>query len=87
MENENVELMLKAPVPKAILTLSVPTVLSTVVALLYNLTDTYFVGLLDDPVQLGGDFSCVSCIYGDSGHRKHVRKWCACLYFPVSWGW
>lgn len=53
MENENVELMLKAPVPKAILTLSVPTVLSTVVALLYNLTDTYFVGLLDDPVQLG----------------------------------
>ena len=53
MENENVELMLKMPVPKAILTLAVPTVLSTVVALLYNLTDTYFVGLLDDPVQLG----------------------------------
>lgn len=53
MENENVELMLKAPVPKAILTLSVPTVLSTIVALIYNLTDTYFVGLLDDPVQLG----------------------------------
>lgn len=53
MENEDMELMLKAPVPKAILTLSVPTVLSTVVALLYNLTDTYFVGLLDDPVQLG----------------------------------
>lgn len=53
MENENVELMLKAPVPKAILTLSVPTVLSTIVALIYNLTDTYFVGLMDDPVQLG----------------------------------
>lgn len=53
MKNENVELMLKIPVPKAILTLSVPTVLSTIVALLYNLTDTYFVGLLDDPVQLG----------------------------------
>ena len=53
MENENTELMLNTPVPKAILTLSIPTVLSTVVALLYNLTDTYFIGLLDDPVQLG----------------------------------
>lgn len=53
MENENADLMLKTPVPKAILTLSIPTVLSTVVALLYNLTDTYFIGLLDDPVQLG----------------------------------
>lgn len=53
MENENADLMLKTSVPKAILTLSIPTVLSTIVALLYNLTDTYFIGLLDDPVQLG----------------------------------
>ncbi len=53
MEKNNVNLMTNAPVPKAILTLSVPTVLSTIVSLVYNLTDTYFIGLLDDPVQLG----------------------------------
>ena len=53
MTNDNRELMVEKPVPKAILTLSIPTVLSTIVSLLYNLTDTYFIGLLDDPVQLG----------------------------------
>ena len=53
MEDKNLELLEQASVPKAILKLSLPTVLSTVVSLLYNLTDTYFIGLLDDPVQLG----------------------------------
>lgn len=32
-------------------TLSVPTVLSSLVTVLYSLADTYFVGLLNDPVQ------------------------------------
>lgn len=53
MQDKNFELMEKAPVSRAILKLSIPTVLSTIVSLLYNLTDTYFIGLLDDPVQLG----------------------------------
>ena len=53
MQDSNLELMEKAPVPRAILKLAVPTVLSTIVSLLYNLTDTYFIGLLDDAVQLG----------------------------------
>lgn len=52
-EDGNLRLMASAPVPKVILTLAVPTVLSTLISLLYNLTDTYFIGLLDDPVQLG----------------------------------
>lgn len=53
MQTDNLDLMEKAPVSKAILKLSIPTVLSTIVTLLYNLTDTYFIGLLDDPIQLG----------------------------------
>ncbi len=53
MDTKNVTLMERTPVPKAILTLSIPTLLSTIVSLLYNLTDTYFIGLLDDPIQLG----------------------------------
>lgn len=53
METTNLALMEREPVPKAILTLSIPTLLSTIVSLLYNLTDTYFIGLLDDPIQLG----------------------------------
>lgn len=38
-------------VPKAVLTLSLPTVISSLVALLYSLADTYFVGMINDPVQ------------------------------------
>ena len=52
MENSNFELMENAPVKRAILKLAVPTVLSTIIQLVYNLTDTYFIGLLDDPLQL-----------------------------------
>lgn len=39
------------PIPRAVLALSVPTVLSSLVMVLYNLADTYFVGMLNDPVQ------------------------------------
>ena len=41
-----------APVKRAILKLAIPTVLSTIIQLIYNLTDTYFIGLLHDPLQL-----------------------------------
>ena len=39
------------PVQKAVMTLSIPTVLSSLVMVIYNLADTYFVGMLNDPVQ------------------------------------
>lgn len=38
-------------IPKAVLALCLPTVLSSLVMVLYNLADTYFVGMLNDPVQ------------------------------------
>ncbi len=39
------------PIPRAVLTLSIPTVLSSLVMVLYNLADTYFVGMLQDSIQ------------------------------------
>lgn len=39
------------PVPRAVASLAIPTVISSLVMILYNLADTYFVGLLNDPVQ------------------------------------
>lgn len=44
--------MEQVPVKKAILTLAIPTVFSTIIQLIYNLTDTFFIGMLDDPLQL-----------------------------------
>lgn len=41
----------QTPVPKAILVLSIPTVISSLVMVIYNLADTYFVGMLNDSVQ------------------------------------
>lgn len=48
---QKAELFERTPIPKAVLTLSVPTVLSSLVMVLYNLADTYFVGMLQDPIQ------------------------------------
>lgn len=44
-------LLEEAPVPKSVLLLSIPTIISNLVALCYSLSDTYFVGLMNDPVQ------------------------------------
>lgn len=45
------ELFETAPVSRAVLKLCIPTVLSSLVMVLYNLADTFFVGMLNDPVQ------------------------------------
>ncbi|MCI9133248.1 MAG: MATE family efflux transporter [Lachnospiraceae bacterium] len=41
----------QTPIPKAVLTLSVPTIISSLVMVIYNLSDTYFVGMVNDPIQ------------------------------------
>ena len=45
------ELFERVPVPDAVMRLAVPTILSSLVMVLYNLADTYFVGMLDNPVE------------------------------------
>ena len=45
------ELFETVPVPRAVATLAIPTVISQVVAMIYNLADTYFVGMLNNSVQ------------------------------------
>ncbi len=49
--NDKTELFERMPIPRAVLKLSVPTILSSLVMVIYNLADTYFVGLRNDPVQ------------------------------------
>ena len=39
------------PIPRAVASLSIPVVLSSLVSVVYNLADTFFVGMLNDPVQ------------------------------------
>jgi len=52
MENVSKTKLFEAmPVPRAVMKLSVPTVLGCLVTVFYNLADTYFVGMLNDPIQ------------------------------------
>ena len=39
------------PFPKAVAKLTLPIVIGSMVSILYNLADTFFVGMLNDPVQ------------------------------------
>lgn len=52
MQNEKKnELFENTPIPGAVAKLAIPTILSSLVMVLYNLADTYFVGMVNDPVQ------------------------------------
>ena len=45
------ELFESSPVWNAIFTLTIPMIISSIVSMVYNLSDTYFVGALNDSVQ------------------------------------
>lgn len=51
MDNFKTELFESMPIPKAVVTLSVPSVISSLVMVIYSLADTFFVGMMNDPVQ------------------------------------
>lgn len=46
------ELFESIPVPRAVATLAVPTIISQVVTMIYNLADTFFVGQIGDPYMV-----------------------------------
>lgn len=51
MSHANTELFERTSVPKAIMQLSVPTIIGSLVTVVYSLADTFFVGMLNDPIQ------------------------------------
>ena len=52
MENtQKVTLFEQTPIPRAVMTLAIPTIISSLVMVIYNLADTYFVGMINDPIQ------------------------------------
>ena len=49
--NSKAYLFESMPIPKAVANLSVPMVVTSLVMVIYNLADTFFVGMLNDPIQ------------------------------------
>ena len=50
-DREKIDLFERMAVPKAVARLTIPTILSSLVMVIYNMADTYFVGMLNDPIQ------------------------------------
>ncbi len=48
---QKTQLFEQMPIPQAVMRLAVPTIISSLVMVIYNLADTYFVGILNDPIQ------------------------------------
>ncbi len=52
MEDMKKEMLFEnMPIPQAVMKLAVPTIISSLVMVIYNLADTYFVGMINDPIQ------------------------------------
>lgn len=55
MDNsKKTELFESTKISKAVTTLIMPTILSSLVMIIYNLADTYFVGMLNNPIENAG---------------------------------
>ncbi len=46
---QNTELFERMPVPRAVASLAVPTIISQLIVMVYNLADTFFIGQTNDP--------------------------------------
>ena len=52
MKSTPSELFERAPIHRAVLALAVPTVISQLITVVYNVADTFFIGQLGDPAQV-----------------------------------
>ncbi len=50
-DKKKIALFEETPIPQAVAQLAIPTILTSLVMIIYNLADTYFVGMLNDPTQ------------------------------------
>ena len=60
--------------PKAVATLAVPTIISQVVTMIYNLADTFFVGQLGDPAMVAAVSLGVHGLFPRLRRAHRVRR-------------
>lgn len=51
-KNDKIELFERMPVGRALLTMAVPTIVSQLITMIYNLADTFFIGMSNDPYKV-----------------------------------
>ena len=79
---ENEYLFREAPVRRAVLALALPTVISQIITVVYNMADTFFIGQLNDPNQVAAAtvampafvaLTALSNLFGIGGASKISR--------------
>ena len=80
--NEN-ELMSSLPVPKAVAKMAIPSVISSLVTVVYNMADTFFVGQTGDAAAGESadqpDKPDLYTVYGICQHVWNGRQ-CGCIH-------
>lgn len=61
MNDERNSIFTDTPVRKAVLTLAIPTVISQLITVVYNMADTFFIGQLNDPLQVAAATLAMPC--------------------------
>ena len=62
MKNTKIELFETMPVGRALLTMAIPTIISQLITMVYNLADTLFIGMSEDPYKIAAS-SVVSVLF------------------------
>lgn len=66
----------EAPVSRAVLSLVVPTVISQLITVIYNMADTFFIGQIGDPKSGGGCFFVYADVHIPDRHGKPLwHRW------------
>ena len=68
------------PVPKALAQMAVPTVISQLIVLIYNMADTFYIGRTNNPYMVAGaggrgpDPAHLQCLHRGRQHRGDRRR-------------
>lgn len=62
-DTQKTKLFEETAIPKAVAQLAVPTILSSLVMVIYNLADTYFVGMLNNSTQSSSHHGRIRCFW------------------------
>ena len=85
MQQNTTEIFRDAPVPKAVLSNVIPSIISMIMVLIYNLADTFFIGQTKNALMVAAVsvatpafllFMAVGMLFGIGGTSGRTRKAC-----------
>ena len=85
-ESKELEVFRSAAVPKAVLKTTIPAMIAMLRVLIYNLADTFFIGLTRDPYQLAAVSMAMPVFFDFHVRRNDIRYRRDVRYFQSAGG-